>query len=350
VLVRPGVRAIPYGIAAVALGVVLRLPGTLAGPADVGPSVSVFGTIHPEIYRYRAPIGSEHPVNRVRVASLDPGIGDLTFDEADMLADKRAPASESESASFEERFAALVDKVASFEERFAALDDKVASFDERFGSAARKRTGDLQVPQDEDVEQAVRTTDQLADAPPIPIPAKRHVRPGQASKDPEPLADDGRTAIYDIAARTVYLPNGRRLEAHSGLGAYMDNPRHVNVRMRGATPPNVYKLSLRERLFHGVRAIRLTPVDEGKMHGRAGILAHTYMLGANGQSNGCVSFKNYNEFLNAYLKGEVTRLVVVEHLDNPPSSTVASGWLPNAIRNLFGGSNSGGQYASANTY
>ncbi|MFZ1883768.1 MAG: DUF2778 domain-containing protein [Rhodoplanes sp.] len=335
-LVRPGVRAIPYGIAAVALGVVLRLPGTLAGPADVGPSVSVFGTIHPEIYRYRAPIGSEHPVNRVRVASLDPGIGDITFDEADMLADKRAPASESESASFEERF--------------AALDDKVASFDERFGSAARKRTGDLQVPQDEDVEQAVRTTDQLADAPPIPIPAKRHVRPGQASKDPGPLADDGRTAIYDISARTVYLPNGRRLEAHSGLGAYMDSPRHVNLRMRGATPPNVYKLSLRERLFHGVRAIRLTPVDEGKMHGRAGILAHTYMLGSNGQSNGCVSFRNYPEFLKAYLKGEVTRLVVVEHLDSPPSSTVASGWLPNAIRNLFGGSNSGGQYASANTY
>lgn len=319
-----------------ALGVVLGLPGTLAGPADVGPNVSVFGTIHPEIYRYRAPIGSEHPVNRVRVASLDPGIGDLTFDEADMLADKRAPASESESASFEERF--------------AALDDKVASFDERFGSAARKRTGDLQVPQDEDVEQAVRTTDQLADAPPIPIPAKRHVRPGQASKDPGPLVDDGRTAIYDIAARTVYLPNGRRLEAHSGLGAYMDSPRHVNLRMRGATPPNVYKLSLRERLFHGVRAIRLNPVDEGKMHGRAGMLAHTYMLGPNGQSNGCVSFRNYPEFLKAYLKGEVTRLVVVEHLDSPPSSTVASGWLPNAIRNLFGGSNSGGQYASANTY
>ena len=331
-LVRPGVRAIPYGIAAVALGVVLRLPGTLAGPADVGPSVSVFGTIHPEIYRYRAPIGSERPVNRVRVASLDPGIGDLTFDEADMLADKRAPASESENVSFEERF--------------AALDDKVASFDERFGSAARKRTGDLQLPQDEDVEQAVRTTDQLADAPPLPIPAKRHVRPGQANRDPGPLADDGRTAIYDISARTVYLPDGRRLEAHSGLGAYMDNPRHVKVRMRGATPPNVYKLSLRERLFHGVRAIRLNPIDQGKMHGRAGMLAHTYMLGPNGQSNGCVSFKNYPEFLNAYLKGEVTRLVVVEHLENPPGPKVASGWL-DAIKSLFQPSDRVGQYAAA---
>jgi hypothetical protein len=147
------------------------------------------------------------------------------------------------------------------------------------------------VPQDEDVEKAARTTEQFADVP-VPVPAKRHVRPGQARQDTAALSDDGRTAIYDISARTVYLPNGRRLEAHSGLGAYMDNPRHVHLRMRGATPPNVYKLTLRESLFHGVRAIRLTPVDQGKMHGRAGILAHTYMLGPNGQSNGCVSFKN----------------------------------------------------------
>ena len=47
------------------------------------------------------------------------------------------------------------------------------------------------------------------------------------------------------------------------------------------------------------------------MHGRAGILAHTYMLGPNGDSNGCVSFKDYDKFLAAYNKGEVKRLVVV---------------------------------------
>jgi hypothetical protein len=48
------------------------------------------------------------------------------------------------------------------------------------------------------------------------------------------------------------------------------------------------------------------------MYGRDGILAHTYMLGANGQSNGCVSFSDYDAFLQAYLRGEVTRIVVVE--------------------------------------
>jgi hypothetical protein len=129
-----------------------------------------------------------------------------------------------------------------------------------------------------------------------------------------PLDADSHTAIYDITARTVYLPNGHRLEAHSGLGSHLDDPRYVNTKGQGPTPPNVYNLALRERLFHGVRAIRLIPVDDHKMFGRDGILAHSYMLGPNGQSNGCVSFHNYPAFLNAFLKGEVDRLVVVEHL------------------------------------
>jgi hypothetical protein len=35
------------------------------------------------------------------------------------------------------------------------------------------------------------------------------------------------------------------------------------------------------------------------------------MLGPNGDSNGCVSFKDYNAFLQAYRNGEVKRLAVV---------------------------------------
>jgi hypothetical protein len=160
--------------------------------------------------------------------------------------------------------------------------------------------------------------------------------------------DDSRTAIYDIAARAVYLPSGRRLEAHSGRGSLMDNPRHTQAKMRGATPPNVYNLSLRERLFHGVRALRLTPLDESKMFGRDGMLAHSYMHGPSGQSNGCVAFSNYPEFLNAFLKGEVTRLVVVERLETPPQPWVASGSLPEAARNLLNPSDRVGQYVAAN--
>ena len=122
-----------------------------------------------------------------------------------------------------------------------------------------------------------------------------------------PLDPDSRTAVYDISARRVYLPNGEKLEAHSGLGDKRDDPQYVHVRMRGPTPPNVYDLTLREKRFHGVRAIRLNPVDDSKMFGRDGILAHSYMLGSNGQSNGCVSFKNYKKFLQAFLSGEVDR-------------------------------------------
>lgn len=129
---------------------------------------------------------------------------------------------------------------------------------------------------------------------------------------------NSRIAIYDIAAHTVYMPNGDTLEAHSGLGERLDNPRYVNVKMKGPTPPNVYKLSMRERIFHGVRAIRLTPIDESKMFGRDGMLAHTYMLRNRGHSNGCVVFSNYPAFLAAFQRGDVDRLVVVEHLDKPP--------------------------------
>jgi hypothetical protein len=119
------------------------------------------------------------------------------------------------------------------------------------------------------------------------------------------------TAVYDIVAQTVYMPNGEKLEAHSGLGDMMDNPRHVNVRMKGATPPGTYILTEREALFHGVRAIRLNPVGGSPaIYGRNGILAHSYLLGPRGDSNGCVSFKDYDKFLHAFLRGEVKRLVV----------------------------------------
>lgn len=139
-----------------------------------------------------------------------------------------------------------------------------------------------------------------------------------------PPARDSHTAIYDIVAHTVYLPDGERLEAHSGLGRMLDDPHYVSEKARGPTPPNTYDLTLRGGLFHGVQAIRLNPVADSKMFGRDGILAHTYMLGPSGQSFGCVSFKNYQEFLHAFLRGEVNRMVVVPHLPSPPPAPSAA--------------------------
>ena len=114
----------------------------------------------------------------------------------------------------------------------------------------------------------------------------------------------------------MYLPDGTKLEAHSGLGFKMDDVRYAHVRMQGVTPPHIYELSPRESLFHGVPALRLNPIGgEDKIFGRDGLLAHTYMLGGNGQSNGCVSFKDYYAFLNAYKNQGIRKLAVVARVE-----------------------------------
>jgi hypothetical protein len=127
---------------------------------------------------------------------------------------------------------------------------------------------------------------------------------------------DRDTAVYDITAHTVYLPDGSKLEAHSGLGDNMDDPRSQKIRMRGVTPPHIYTLKPRESLFHGVAALRLTPIGgEESIFGRDGLLAHTFMLGSSGASNGCVSFRDYNAFLNAYRNQGIRKLAVVARVE-----------------------------------
>jgi hypothetical protein len=128
------------------------------------------------------------------------------------------------------------------------------------------------------------------------------------------LGYDGSTAVYDISAHTVFMPNGSRLEAHSGFGSLKDDPGHVSEPNVGATPPAVYNLQPRQQAFHGVQALRMIPVEGEATFGRAGLLAHSYMLGPNGDSNGCVSIKDYETFLKAFQNGEIKRLVVVASL------------------------------------
>lgn len=124
------------------------------------------------------------------------------------------------------------------------------------------------------------------------------------------------TAVYVLTTHKVYLPDGSQLEAHSGLGDRLDDPRHVDEPDRGATPPHLYDLTMREGLFHGVQALRLNPVGgESTIFGRVGLLAHPYMLGPTGDSNGCVSFKDYDAFLAAFQNGKVKRLAVVASLN-----------------------------------
>jgi hypothetical protein len=132
-------------------------------------------------------------------------------------------------------------------------------------------------------------------------------------------------AVYDIAAATVTMPDGTKLEAHSGIGKMADNARYADEQMRGPTPPGTYKLSMRESLFHGVEAIRMTPVS-GNTYGRTGFLAHTELLrGRPEQSHGCVAFKDYKRFLQAFKRGHITRMVVVPGRSrrSVPATTVA---------------------------
>lgn len=121
-----------------------------------------------------------------------------------------------------------------------------------------------------------------------------------------------RVAVYNISAKTVTMPDGTVLKAYSGIGEMANNPKYVHVKMRGPTPPDTYKLKMRESRFHGVEAIRMLPVDGKNKLGRNGILAHSQLLrGRKGQSHGCVAFEDYDKFLNAFKKGKVTHMVVI---------------------------------------
>jgi type VI secretion system (T6SS) effector TldE1-like protein len=159
----------------------------------------------------------------------------------------------------------------------------------------------------------------------VPRFAKADDEAGSASPSIAAAQREAGVAIYDIERGMVYLPNGERLEAHSGMGPMRDNPSFVDRRNRGPTPPHIYDLTLREKPFHGVEAIRLTPVEgEAAVFGRVGFLAHTYMLRRPGDSNGCVVFKDYRRFLAAFKKGQIKRMAVVPRLKGAPASILTA--------------------------
>ena len=174
----------------------------------------------------------------------------------------------------------------------------------------------------------VVTEPQFAALPPQPKSGdlgffdKLFADPDRAAK--AVLAANPNTALYDINKRVVYLPDGSRLEAHSGYGQWMDDPESVHRKDVGVTPPNVYAVSFREKPFHGVRALRMKPVGGGNMYGRDGILAHSYLLGAEGASNGCISVRDYDKFVQAFEDGKFSQIIVLRSADEPVPSQVAN--------------------------
>jgi hypothetical protein len=303
---------------------------------------SVVGTIYSESGESSAPTGSQ--TAGVRLASLDTDVPAYTA-SATRERHTRAPMPETDRVFFDERFSSAFDAgLLSFDDRFGAA---TAGGRESMGRAPQRRLAMADPGGDNAArpDAAKRPNARVAMLAPGANPAATPAPNGAAKIKPTYPTDlrgdaileslGSRTAIYDITARVVYLPGGEKLEAHSGLGEHMDDPRSVGVKNKGATPPNIYDLSMRERPFHGVRAIRLTPVEPDRMFGRDGILAHSHLLGPKGESNGCVSFADYPRFLDAYLNGEVERLVVVERLVDAPSSATAVGWLTQRVKALF---------------
>jgi hypothetical protein len=176
------------------------------------------------------------------------------------------------------------------------------------------------------------TEPQLASLPPQAQPQSQPKSDGILDKlfgDPDRaakavLAANPNTVLYDITKRVVYLPDGDKLEAHSGFGEWIDDPESVHRKNVGVTPPNVYAVSFREKPFHGVRALRMKPVGSGNMYNRDGILAHSYLLGEAGASNGCISVKDYEKFLKAYEDGKFNQIIVLRSADEPVPALVAS--------------------------
>jgi len=259
---RAGLRPVVIGLAALAVGISVEWPKRLSGSAE------------PDALAFERGAFISVPKRSFALASLAPS---LPPTDAGVAPEAAHAAGSYRRASFAERFAAVF--------WFQGEDED---------ESAVRREGAAPPAVEEDFDEAPR---------------------------PPRVNDGRRTAVYVIAESAVYLPSGTRLEAHSGLGHRVDDPRYITAKNRGPTPPNIYDLVMRERRFHGVRAIRLVPVDETRMFGRDGMLAHSYMLrGGKAQSNGCVVFRDYPAFLNAFLRGEVDRLVVVQRLEDAPET------------------------------
>ena len=98
---------------------------------------------------------------------------------------------------------------------------------------------------------------------------------------PAPVSGyDHYTAVYDISNRVVYLPDGTRLEAHSGLGQALDNPRFVAEHAVGPDPAASLRFDIAGRLLpRRGRPYASIRSGEGGIYGRAGLLAHPFMLG-----------------------------------------------------------------------
>jgi len=223
-----GLPSLIAGIAASAVTFAPVSGGTPALSSDPGSLsgrliASVFGTIHSQTDEHRSSASSQIP--KVRLASLEPDFMTSTVSAASegQTTEQVRP---KDRAHFDQRFnSSFGERFSSFDERFAAIMEgdrpRTLPADESVrGSQARPESPKRQNARATLLASAAGATAVTRGS----VAASKPTRPADARSD-APSADPGtRTAIYDITARVVYLPNGEKLEAHSGLGEHLDKP------------------------------------------------------------------------------------------------------------------------------
>jgi len=230
VLVRIGLRSTSAVMGALAfgftLGLVVKYSLADAGPRRVPARLSDLETASSTTFDLRRPYGSQVPTTSgMRLASLEMSVSDFPAEDIDPSALARPPGF-------------LGDRL--------LMDGRLDSFDERFGgdvvssdtapvTTSERESADTAGQPSLDLREKAtgqsasgRSAPKPAAAPALASAAKKRVRTADLSQDLSSLPPaDSHTAVYDIAARTVYMPNGRRLEAHSGLGNLMDDPSYI---------------------------------------------------------------------------------------------------------------------------
>ena len=280
-MVRAGAVSIAAGVAALTTGFTVcawMLGGSDSASDGVraGNNLSIFGTIHPKLISYGSPalqterLQTERPQG-MQLASLASFEERFSFPQANPPTRSLQPTLSFEdrfrSTSFEDRFTGTISaRITTTRSMTADIDDGAprvaapqiaaaapaprAARTAAVAPAAPKRSaGQYQLaslsetplpPAYASVDSGTKNSaindlilKKLAPRDPAPQEAStQDAAPSDAPAGP----DTSHTAIYDITAHVVYMPDGRRLEAHSGLGEHLDDPHSINLKSRGPTP------------------------------------------------------------------------------------------------------------------
>lgn len=126
------------------------------------------------------------------------------------------------------------------------------------------------------------------------------------------LPGDRQTAVYDISAHTVYLPDGTRPEAHPARPKLDDRACCVRRDDWKVTPPHIYESRRRAKRCSMAcsRLVAHAIGGEDKIFGCRPPRITTYMLGSNGDPMAVCRSRITAAVFNAYRNHGIRRLAV----------------------------------------